>query len=118
MAESRKSLRAIFDEASEMPAGDQRRAYLDEACRGDAALRANIEELLRAQETAGGFLADPKRDTPGANDPAIEGEGAQIGRYKLLQKIGEGGCGLVYMADQLEPVKRRVALKIIKLGMD
>ena len=118
MSDSRKSLRAIFDEASEIQPGDQRRAYLDEACADDPVLRANIEELLRAQETAGGFLAEPKRDSPGANDPATEWEGARIGRYKLLQKIGEGGCGLVYMADQTEPVKRRVALKIIKLGMD
>jgi WD40 repeat protein/serine/threonine protein kinase len=118
MAESRKSLRAIFDEVSEIPAGDQRRVYLDEACGENAALRADVEELLRAQETAGGFLADPKREARGGDEPVTEREGARIGRYKLLQKIGEGGCGLVYMADQLEPVKRRVALKIIKLGMD
>jgi len=65
MAETRKSLRAIFDEASEMSAGDQRRLYLDEACHGDPALRADIEELLRTQETVGEFLADPKRDTLG-----------------------------------------------------
>jgi WD40 repeat protein/serine/threonine protein kinase len=117
MAESRK-LRSIFDEVLEIPDGDQRRVYLDEVCRGDPALRLNIEELLRTQKTVGEFLADPKRDAPGANDPVTEQEGARIGRYKLLQKIGEGGCGLVYMADQLEPVKRRVALKILKLGMD
>src|SRR5262245_55677474 len=118
MAESRKSLRAIFDEVSEMPSGDQRRVYLDEACRGDPTLRADIEELLRTQETVGEFLADPKRDTLGPTDSTTEWEGAQIGRYKLLQKIGEGGCGLVYMADQLETVRRRLALKILKLGMD
>src|SRR5437660_1250426 len=118
MAEGRKSLRTIFDEVSELPVEDQRRVYLDEACRGDPALRADIEELLRTQETVGEFLPDPKRDTPGPSNSATEWEGVQIGRYKLLQKIGEGGCGLVYMADQLEPVKRRVALKILKPGMD
>jgi WD40 repeat protein/serine/threonine protein kinase len=118
MAEPRRSLRAIFDEASEIPPGDQRRAYLDGACGADAALRAEVEELLRAQDTAGGFLADPKRAAPLAPGGSMEREGDGIGRYKLLQKIGEGGCGIVYMAEQTEPVKRRVALKIIKLGMD
>ena len=118
MAESKKSLRAIFDEASEMSPGEERQAWLDQACGGDAALRANVEELLQSQETAGGFLADPKRDAPAAATQVIEREGDRIGRYKLLQKIGEGGCGIVYMADQMEPVRRRVALKIIKLGMD
>ena len=62
MADSKKSLRAIFDEASEMAPGEERQVWLDQACGGDAALRANVEELLRSQETAGGFLADPKRD--------------------------------------------------------
>jgi hypothetical protein len=68
MAKSRKSVRAIFDEVSEIPPGDQRRVYLDEACRGHPALRADIEELLRIQETVGEFLADPKRDTLGPTD--------------------------------------------------
>jgi serine/threonine protein kinase len=81
-------------------------------------LRANVEELLLSEETAGGFLADPKRDASTASAQVTEREGDRIGRYKLLQKIGEGGCGIVYMAEQTEPVRRRVALKIIKLGMD
>jgi serine/threonine protein kinase/WD40 repeat protein len=118
MACYRRSLRTIFDEAAEIEPGEKRRAYLDEACGGDADLRANVEELLRAEETAGGFLGDLRREAHTANTPAAEGEGARIGRYKLLQKIGEGGYGVVYMADQTEPVKRRVAFKIIKLGMD
>src|SRR6185503_12692820 len=109
MASAQKSLRAIFDEVSEIEADEQRRAYLDQACNGDAQMRANVEELLRAHETAGGFLADPKRH--GAS--VTEREGDRIGRYKLLQKIGEGGCGVVYMAEQIEPVRRRVALKIL-----
>ena len=81
-------------------------------------MRANVEELLRSQETAGGFSADPKRDAPAVTALVTEREGDRIGRYKLLEKIGEGGCGVVYMAEQTEPVRRRVALKIIKLGMD
>src|SRR5262245_26906308 len=117
MSVVKKSLRAIFDEASEIETGEQRRTYLDEACQGDAVLRANVEELLRAHETAGGFLANPKRETT-ATAQVAEHEGDSIGRYKLLQKIGEGGCGVVYMAEQLEPVRRRVAFKIIKQGMD
>src|SRR6266581_2607679 len=117
MAEARPSLRAIFDEASEMSPGEQRQAWLDHACSGDAALRANVEELLQSHETAGGFLADPKRDASAAKAQVTEREGDRIGRYKLLQKIGEGGCGIVYMAEPTEPVRRRVALKIIKLGM-
>ena len=118
MAELHKSLRAIFDEASELSDEESRRAFLDQACGNDAALRAQVEELLRSQEMAGGFLADPKRATIQETVPAMEQEGDRIGRYKLLQKIGEGGCGIVYMAEQTEPVRRRVALKVIKLGMD
>src|SRR5690348_5364026 len=117
MAEAQKSLRVIFDEASEIEPGEQRQAYVEQACNGDPALRAHIEELLRAHQTAGGFLADPKRGTKG-DAMVTEREGDCIGRYKLLQKIGEGGCGVVYMAEQIEPVRRRVAFKIIKLGMD
>jgi eukaryotic-like serine/threonine-protein kinase len=118
MGESRKSLRMIFDQVSEFAAGEPRRAFLDQACGSDAALRAEIEELLHSEEVSGGFLADPKRATAAVHVPLAEREGDCIGRYKLLQKIGEGGCGVVYMAEQTEPVRRRVALKVIKPGMD
>ncbi len=118
MADAKKSLRAIFDEVSEMAPGDARQASLREACGGDAALRANVEELLQSEESAGGFLANPKRAASEASTQVPEREGDCIGRYKLLQKIGEGGCGIVYMAEQTAPVRRRVALKVIKLGMD
>jgi len=120
---------AVFSAARRLPAAE-RTAYLDDACVGDVALRERVDELLRASEEAGAFLQDP---APGAQRPAdaaaspspvsnvaVLGEkaGDRIGRYKLLQKIGEGGCGVVYMAEQEEPVRRRVALKVIKLGMD
>ena len=102
----------------------ERPAYLDLACGGDAALRHRVEELLQASEEAGAFLQNPALNQPGPGaairlglTPA-EKTGDRIGRYKLLQQIGEGGCGVVYMAEQIEPVRRRVALKVIKLGMD
>ena len=113
----------IFSAARSLPPS-QRAAYLAQACGGNAALRQRIEELLAAGEEAGAFLANPAVAAPKqsgtirlALEPA-ETAGDQIGRYKLLQQIGEGGCGVVYMAEQEQPVKRRVALKVIKLGMD
>ena len=110
---------AVFGAALRLASGE-RAAYLDEACAGDAALRQRIDELLRASEEAGAFLQNPAAVPPGGTIPASPAEktGDQIGRYKLLQQIGEGGCGVVYMAEQTEPVHRRVALKVIKLGMD
>jgi serine/threonine protein kinase len=112
---------AVFGAARRLPARE-RAAYLDEACAGDAALRKRIEELLQASDEAGNFLENPAAVPPsGTVRPAAmptEKPGDRIGRYKLLQQIGEGGCGVVYMAEQEEPVRRRVALKVIKLGMD
>jgi len=107
---------AVFSAARRLPP-NERAAFLDDACAGDAALRQRVEELLRASEEAGGFLQSPC----GNVRPTVvstEKPGDLIGRYKLLQQIGEGGMGVVYMAEQEEPVRRRVALKIIKLGMD
>src|SRR6267154_1946303 len=101
----------------------ERAAYLESACAGDDALRRQVETLLQAHERAESFLETP----PGGLDfnrtqlvspPPTEKPGDRIGRYKLLQQIGEGGCGVVYMAEQEEPVRRRVAVKVIKLGMD
>jgi serine/threonine protein kinase/tetratricopeptide (TPR) repeat protein len=113
----------VFNVALELPAS-QRAAYLDQACAGDTALRQRVEELLQASEESCAFLEGPPAVLPGqgrtAGPPPIPAEkpGDRIGRYKLLQQIGEGGCGVVYMAEQEEPVRRRVALKVIKLGMD
>jgi serine/threonine protein kinase/tetratricopeptide (TPR) repeat protein len=110
----------IFEAASKLPAGE-REAYLLEACAGDTALRQRIEGLLKAQDEAGGFMQEPAvpaRKTIVLTLPPDEKPGDKIGHYKLLQQIGEGGCGVVYMAEQEEPVRRRVALKVIKLGMD
>jgi len=117
---------AIFHAASELQGARERTAFLERACGADPALRARIEALLEADSRARQFLADDPlglgpdaSPRPGqASAPPEETPGTIIGRYKLLQKIGEGGMGVVYMAEQQEPVRRRVALKIIKLGMD
>src|SRR5712671_1204981 len=108
---------AVFSAARRLPAG-ARAAYLEEACADNAGLRQRVEELLQASEEAPDFLQDPP---PGATIPGssiTEKVGDKIGRYKLLQQIGEGGCGVVYMAEQEEPLQRHVALKVIRLGMD
>src|SRR5881394_187225 len=122
MSEPLHSEVAILNAALELPAG-QRAAYLDKACAGDATLRRQVEDLLQADGQAGGFLDAPLTGldferTELLNLPLTEKPGDKIGRYKLFQQIGEGGCGVVYMAEQEEPVRRRVALKVIKLGMD
>jgi serine/threonine protein kinase/tetratricopeptide (TPR) repeat protein len=110
----------IFAEALRLPPKD-RAAYLQQAASGDPALRQRVESLLNSYEV-GDFLeqaaAPELRQTVLLSVPMTEKPGHRIGRYKLLQQIGEGGCGVVYMAEQEEPVRRRVALKIIKLGMD
>jgi serine/threonine protein kinase/tetratricopeptide (TPR) repeat protein len=127
MIEPFKRESAVFSAARRLPAAE-RKAYLDQTCAGDAALRQGVEELLQASADGEGFLSDPApgaqrpdgapASTPAANTGLGEKAGDRIGHYKLLQQIGEGGCGVVYMAEQEEPVRRRVALKVIKLGMD
>src|SRR5438552_13253235 len=110
----------IFTEALRLPAAE-RADYLDRACAGDGELRRRVEAILQGYEKAGDFLGEPAEGVPRTNTQVIEmGEqpGDRVGRYKLLQQIGEGGWGVVYMAEQEEPVRRLVALKIIKLGMD
>jgi serine/threonine protein kinase/tetratricopeptide (TPR) repeat protein len=110
----------VFNVALELPAGE-RAAYLDRECAGDAALRQRLEELLKASEVSCACLESSPAVTLGSvrlSPVPAEKPGDRIGRYKLLQQIGEGGCGVVYMAEQEEPVHRRVALKVIKLGMD
>src|SRR3954466_13016897 len=96
----------IFLEAVERPTPAERAAYLDGACEGDADLRAQVEGLLRSHEQAGSFLegslfAPTRTVDPG---PRVEGIGTHIGPYKLLQQLGEGGMGTVYMAEQEKPV--------------
>jgi serine/threonine protein kinase/tetratricopeptide (TPR) repeat protein/WD40 repeat protein len=98
----------------------ERVAYLDGACGSDAALRSLVEGLLRSHEAAGSFLEQPLFEPSPTLDqpPHSEKPSTVIGPYKLLQQIGEGGMGVVYMAEQTHPVQRKVALKLIKAGMD
>ncbi len=98
---------------------DEREAFLDLVCRDDDNLRRELKDLLAASDEAADFLERPAvQVSETILTPLRESPGTMIGRYKLLQRIGEGGFGVVYMAEQTAPVKRKVALKIIKLGMD
>ncbi|MBC8003470.1 MAG: serine/threonine protein kinase, partial [Opitutaceae bacterium] len=115
---------ALFAEALLRDSSSARACYLDAACGTDIALRQRVEDLIRASENAGDFLEEPPTGLSAHTDSTLainelsEKPGDKIGRYKLLQQIGEGGCGVVYMAEQEKPIRRRVALKVIKLGMD
>jgi serine/threonine protein kinase len=113
------SVKAVFDRVVEIESPQKREAYLDEACAQDGDLRRKVNDLLKAHEEAGSFLESPAPGIGVTIDTDVgEGPGTIIGPYKLLQQIGEGGMGVVYMAEQTKPVKMRVALKIIKPGMD
>jgi eukaryotic-like serine/threonine-protein kinase len=109
----------IFNDALAVAAPDERRAFLDRACTDDADLRQRVEDLLADHDAADDVLRLPYSDRTLEALPVVsEGPGTTIGRYKLLEQIGEGGFGVVFMAEQQQPVRRRVALKVIRLGMD
>ena len=123
-----ESLERLLDEAVQLEHEADRKAFLDRTCEGNAALRQKLEALIHDYLRADHFFGDVEEgfgietqaaDQKDANNIDLgEGEGSVIGRFTLLEKIGEGGMGVVYMAEQTEPVSRKVALKIIKLGMD
>src|SRR5262245_43915550 len=134
MAIDPKRVQAVFLAAVEQPTPLARAAYLDEACATDGELRQRVEVLLRAHDDPRSFLEQPALGPGGTGDsergtgaeeggsngeatgppPLAEGPGTVLGPYKLLQQIGEGGMGMVYLAEQAQPVQRKVALKIIK----
>jgi hypothetical protein len=131
MSSDRTQIRELLAQASELPS-DQRDVFLTRACGRDAAMRREVENLLNVLEQAGQFLAPTAADRPcpttGLLDtpddaartlaPESHDAGARINHYRIVQLIGEGGFGRVYLAEQETPVKRQVALKIIKPGMD
>ena len=137
MNNARQQEETLFDAARKLTDPAQRKAFLDAACADNAELRDRLVNLLSAAEGADKFFEesgaalnavveppepsmgeDQRGGTVRVTPPPEEQPGARIGHYKLLEKIGEGGCGVVYVAEQEEPVRRRVALKVIKPGMD
>src|SRR5262245_6489507 len=112
----------IFGQALECVSPEERAAYVERACQSDPALRARVEGLLQAHGDAGNFL----RGSPRTAGEGAEGDfpsvlarpGTTVGPYKLLEQIGEGGFAIVFMAEQQHPVRRRVAVKVLKAGMD
>ncbi len=116
--------REIYTGALERESAAERAAFLDGACLGDEALRQRLEALLGEHAKLGSFMESPPAVLAAVANPTFtrsplppEGPGTVIGPYKLLQPMGEGGMGTVYMAGQTEPVRRTVALKLIKAGM-
>ena len=124
MSDSYRLEEKLFADALALPAAE-RAEFLRRACGSDEVLLARVAALMREHEAGGDFLETPlerelaeaAREASGGVGPTEE-VGSRVGRYRLLGKIGEGGCGVVYRAEQTEPVRREVALKIIKLGMD
>ena len=113
-----QKIRSVFCEALEKETLEEREAFLGQVCGDDLRLRAEIDALLKAQSDADNFFKDPLINIGIPEHVITETPGDIIGRYKLLEQIGEGGMAVVYMAEQEEPIRRKVALKIIKLGMD
>src|SRR5260370_23864374 len=128
MTEPERHCLSVFGEALECGLPQERAAYLDCACGQDSQLRARVEELLRANEAAGGFLqGNPSGKfleslapdgVSTVHEAVRERPGAVLGAYKLLEQIGEGGFGIVFLAEQTQPIRRKVALKVLKPGMD
>jgi eukaryotic-like serine/threonine-protein kinase len=120
MSDLSNSPKTIFLNALEIPSPEARQAYIIEQCSGDSSLAAEVQALLKQHQDLGSFL-EPRL---GEHAPTLdagsltEGVGTLIGPYKLLEQIGEGGMGVVFMAEQHEPVRRKVAMKLIKPGMD
>src|SRR5262245_30121478 len=114
-----QSIYQICSDAAQLASVREREAYLDSACGGDVVLRHRVEQLLQARPRAESFL-ESLVPNPVATVEELVGErpGTVIGSYKLLEQIGEGGFGVVFMAEQTQPVRRKVALKVLKPGMD
>src|SRR5262249_41092561 len=120
MPVDRDRAKSIFLNAAELESAGEKESYLVKACAGDEALRHEVADLLSHHAEAGAFLepSAPRCIATVDAAPVAEGPGTVIGPYKLLEQIGEGGFGVVFMAEQTRPVRRKVALKVLKPGMD
>src|SRR6516225_6062644 len=113
-------IESVFAAALQQPSPQERVAFLNQACADNPVLRGRVEALLKAHDQAGSFLKDPpaRPQATEGYEPITERPGTVIGPYRLMEVIGEGGFGRVFVAEQQHPVRRKVALKIIKPGMD
>jgi tetratricopeptide (TPR) repeat protein len=119
MADKLLAEKEIFNTARQIAAPEERQVYLQQACGDDPAAMHRVLELLRIYDQERSFLEQPPAAFgPTIDEPIAERPGSVIGPYKLLEQIGEGGFGVVFMAEQIQPVRRRVALKVLKPGMD
>src|SRR5262245_50514828 len=119
MDQQRPSVKSVFDRAVEIASPGGRQEYLDQVCAGAPDLRLKVQALLHAYDEAGSFLEAPPANLGATvDDPIRERPGTVIGPYKLVEPIGEGGFGVVFLAEQQQPVRRKVALKVLKPGMD
>src|SRR5579872_2575719 len=111
--------REVFEAASAISDPAERIAYLNRICAGNPDLHKRLDSLLSMESQLGSFLESPAiREVITIDLPGTESPGTVIGPYKLLEQIGEGGFGVVFMAEQSQPVRRKVALKVVKAGMD
>jgi serine/threonine protein kinase/tetratricopeptide (TPR) repeat protein len=118
MTESSLPEQTIFAQALEIESAAEREAFLDRACGCNPTLRAEVEALLRADARSGDLLDLPERAATSKSLPGIERQGAALGPYVLVRQLGEGGMGVIWLAEQTHPVRRKVAVKILKLGLD
>ena len=118
MVDQQPDPKSVFWKALEIESPIERQAFLSEACGGDTKLRARVERLLSAQSASDSFLDLPDEAITAATLPSLECSGSMVGQYKLIKRIGEGGMGSVFAAEQTEPIRRKLAVKIIKPGMD
>src|ERR1700745_3731901 len=117
MASQRELVKELFGAALDLDP-EERAAFLASQCKGDLDLKREVEALLDADADAGSFLQHPILEPPTANSSEADVFEIVIGLYQLLELIGEGGMGEVWLAEQKQPVRRRVAIKLIKVGMD
>src|SRR5260370_41561121 len=118
MNDLKTDAKATFLQAIDQKGADELIRFLDQACGADLALRARVQELLRAHHEAGNFLGRPDPSEITHDEPVTERPGTVIGPYKLLEQIGEGGFGVVFMAELLQPIRRKLAPKVIQTEID